>query len=818
MKSNMRLVLISVVLLMAAMIVAPVAAAIGDNPQDGQTIFANERGLDLSDLRYVETPGMQITSLVKYTDDRDPYGEETKSPIKTVTVGDDKKFNVLESDFKGNYGLYYAKTNTRPANVTAAHYVYVREPVVTLGVTLAGEDDRADSIDGKSISKFSEIAFKLTGSDVAGAFDRIEAAVNIEITTPGGAKTTYFGNQNLKNINISESEFWTDEIGKDLDLTDVDSGKYMAQAKWSNPDGFDDYADDSNSVSFTVTSKKIAIESTSDNVVRGNSFVVTITGDSKIPYWVYVKEASVSSNAYPEILKGQSNVEIVADNMDLKDDAQDVVKKEYPVDTAIALVTTRADGTRPVEFTTDEFTDDSTFTIKVIENEEKGKYDTVKVKVEKGAVTVTSSGTRSHYLGEEITLTGTNTDSDYVYLFIKGSNLKNNGASLIGGKNSEVKTAPDNETGFSTEEYGFIVEDVETDDTWEYKWNTADVNLDAATYTIYAVSQPKNRDDVTKAEYDTISVTLKEAFVTAETSSKTVAQGDSMYIRGTAEGSPDDGVRIWVLGRNYVGPDDGLPKTQSVEDDGSYEYEFDDTDDLSSGQYFVVVQHPMKNGFGLSIEEDGDSTAVMNDIDNKPIFYINGPLSLQGSNAAGALITALDSPNIDDTYVKLSFSIQEPLVTIDSIGEHAVGDTFTITGRTNLAVGDDLTIDITPSSFTATAKTQTTGIGGASGTVPVVAGDDENTWSFEVITTSFQPDDYNVKVESIEADTVINAGFSLVKATPTPVPTEPDVEPTETTAPVETETAVPTETTPGFGAILALIGLGAVAVLVLRKD
>jgi hypothetical protein len=48
-------------------------------------------------------------------------------------------------------------------------------------------------------------------------------------------------------------------------------------------------------VTFEILSKAIAISSNKDTVVRGKNFVVTITGESKQNYWVFVKDASLSN-------------------------------------------------------------------------------------------------------------------------------------------------------------------------------------------------------------------------------------------------------------------------------------------------------------------------------------------------------------------------------------------------------------------------------------------------------------------------------------------------------------------------------------------
>jgi hypothetical protein len=41
---------------------------------------------------------------------------------------------------------------------------------------------------------------------------------------------------------------------------------------------------------------------------------------------------------------------------------------------------------------------------------------------------------------------------------------------------------------------------------------------------------------------------------------------------------------------------------------------------------------------------------------------------LQASDAATALVEMLNSPNIDDTYTKLSFMVEAPWIRIDTIG------------------------------------------------------------------------------------------------------------------------------------------------------
>jgi PGF-CTERM protein len=89
---------------------------------------------------------------------------------------------------------------------------------------------------------------------------------------------------------------------------------------------------------------------------------------------------------------------------------------------------------------------------------------------------------------------------------------------------------------------------------------------------------------------------------------------------------------------------------------------------------------------------------------------------------------------------------------------------------------------------------------------------------FEVFIS--QADEYIVNVEAIEADQTTTATFNVLKpgekTVATTSPTKPStIKPT--TQATTTETPEKTAS-PGFGAFVALIGLGAVAALVMRKD
>ncbi|RQD83848.1 MAG: hypothetical protein D5R96_02055, partial [Methanocalculus sp. MSAO_Arc2] len=337
---------------------------------------------------------------------------------------------------------------------------------------------------------------------------------------------------------------------------------------------------------------------------------------------------------------------------------------------------------------------------------------------------------------------------------------------------------------------------VRTDDTYERKWSTSGIGLDAGSYTVYALTDPFNRNNLADAnDYDSVSIVLRKPFVTATPSATTVAKGYDIYIHGIAKGEPTDGVAVWVFGRGYFGR-----WTTDVEYDGTFE--FDDLDsawtaDRSAGEYFVVVQHPMENDeFDVVVRTVGGRTIVQ-DRDGMDEFVVEGPGSLQGAQAAQALIDLLNKPQIDDTYVRVSFLVEDPWIRFDRIGDRYVGDIFTITGTTNLGVDNELIVEVISSRFEPAPKEAPAEFAGVSATVKVVDGNaDHNTWSIKVDTTPFSPDEYVVSVESIEAGVTSTTTFNVLEEGQ-PIPT-PEPTPEQTPEPVPNGSGLGVENVEGI--------------------
>ena len=238
------------------------------------------------------------------------------------------------------------------------------------------------------------VAFKLTNNlnGLAGA----GAAMNIEVTLPGGGVTTQFGGQILSGIAVNG----TTALVNPVDLSTAAAGTYTAVAKWPAASDFYGKGYDSNAVTFEVVIPQLTLSANKETVVRSNSFTVTVTGEAKKNYRLFVRDiGGLAPERYPVVTPGQNGV----------------VSTHSPTD--ITILTTAA-GTRSIQFDTNQSTGDWIFTICVEDPASPGIYNEVRVRVERGDVTITASGTGVYCIGEEVVFSGTCTDGGTTYLFL----------------------------------------------------------------------------------------------------------------------------------------------------------------------------------------------------------------------------------------------------------------------------------------------------------------------------------------------------------------------------------------------------------------
>lgn len=855
MTKRFSLVLIALVALAA--LILPAAAVNNQIPLAGD-VFIGEQGLNVSACV------ASNANIAWFASGTNP---NTDAPNYQFNVGDATNFYVAPSIFVGRTGNWYSAWG---AGASTVAFTAV-DPSLVIKVW---DNNANKDVTGKQVVAGDYLNFRVETNTYSvatrpGYNAATDGFVTIKVKTADGS--TYVAlNQNqtvsipLTKQTVSTSLwYWVAvQVGSGWNTAVTDSagarlykaGTYTVSAElalnsikdnYKAPDGTD-YTGKTVSALQTVTiaSDTVAIQSSKDTVVRGNQFSVTVTGRPNEYYYLWVKGTSGLNDPTkqpPQIAANQDSVYMdppcgtgdprqATPNSNIgtyqfQGGAGRTISQDVPtVENCkyYALLKTSSSGTRTVGFLTGSDTKDQKFTIRV-ENNFGGQYksDEVDVKIEKGTVTIVAQGDMSYFLGQEVLLSGTNSETDLVYLFITGPNLPANGGSLSDPRTPVCHTClPPVET----------VTNVLDDNTWEYKWQTGNLNIDAGTYTIYAVATPDDKANLAGTQYATVSVIIRKPFVTAQASQSSVAQGDKLYIRGVAEGQPSVGVAIWIMGKNFADY-----STQSVNSDGTFEDEVSGatTSSLTSGQYFVVVQHPMYNEVFDVYPKAGDGYIWRYVVGPYPIlgqenviFTLQGPGSLQGSDAANALTVALDNPSVDDTYTKLQFLIEVPEINIVPVTQKMVGDKFTVSGTTNLAVDDEILVEVYSSSFGPTPKQSSGEFSGSSGTVKVVQGTQGfNTWSFPVDTTTFKPDEYIVTASAIglqtsqdvTATTLFNVVEFVPTTTPTPTPIPTTVPPTTppTTKPTPTPTPTPT---PGFGALVALIGLGAVAFLIVRKN
>jgi hypothetical protein len=121
------------------------------------------------------------------------------------------------------------------------------------------------------------------------------------------------------------------------------------------------------------------------------------------------------------------------------------------------------------------------------------------------------------------------------------------------------------------------------------------------------------------------------------------------------------------------------------------------------------------------------------------------------------------------------------------------GDLITISGSTNLAVGDPLIVTVESAGFTPTEKGMPGGFAGAGGTVLVQPTTPLNSFSFDVNVSTFPPGEYLVTVESIETGFRESGQFVLPW---TPIPTRTPSAQATTPATISTPHEMPLTTIP----------------------
>ncbi len=135
-------------------------------------------------------------------------------------------------------------------------------------------------------------------------------------------------------------------------------------------------------------------------------------------------------------------------------------------------------------------------------------------------------------LGDDVPLAGSSTAGPFVYLFLTGPNLPENGVAL-----HDITRRSDQ--GY------FTKISVDGDDRWSYTWHTASIGgrLDAGTYTIWVLDAPSDRSRLAYTDYGTITITLGKPSISVDTPAQpggidlqSVPEGASVTVNGEFRG------------------------------------------------------------------------------------------------------------------------------------------------------------------------------------------------------------------------------------------------------------------------------------------
>ena len=375
---------------------------------------------------------------------------------------------------------------------------------------------------------------------------------------------------------------------------------------------------------FTIDARvPVVLTANKDVVVRGNGFVVVITGEAEKDYRIFVENASgVAPESYPVVTPGQAGIHSYS-----------------PTD---VIVTTDATGTCYVQFETNQSTTDTWFTIRAEDPADTGAFDEVRVQVVQGDVTIVAAGSGVYPIGEEILLSGTNTGSVVTYLFATGPGLAASGSRL-----------DDLAVASITRDAGtFTRVDVESDDTWAYRWDTGACGLlsGCGNYTIYAVMQPNAKCDLADTAYGTTTVTLRDELAAKFTVN--VTEGNTpLTVQFTDESTGNVTSWLWDFG-------DG--KTSTVQSP-IHTYE-------SAGRYIVSLNASNAYGYNLS------SPATITVLDPPAAVFTadptggNAPLTVQFTDRSTGNVTAW----LWDFGDGNTSTVQNPAHTYESAGRYTV--------------------------------------------------------------------------------------------------------------------------------------------------
>lgn len=509
---------------------------------------------------------------------------------------------------------------------------------------------------------------------------------------------------------------------------------------------------------FNIVSSNVRLSVDPETVKVGEDFILTLTGKPNDQY--YLKSTTLDTKF--KVADGQSG--------------------KY--DPATQLVTIGQSGSTSLRLTA---LDSGSIRILICDKTDHSVVeDDVDVTIGKAQITVASE-LSSYVMGEDIKLSGTNEANADLYYYIEGMN-----------RPAFTQIAPSN-LKFTNE-----------GKTWETTIKGSYISaldLDTGSYTFYVSSINSNdRDTVVNAKSGStasIGIRLVQPSISLYSTPDVVVQGNDLVVKGTADGSPSS-VQWYLFGNNKF-----YYSSTEVGKSGSFVIEMTiDKNSYDPGQYYLVVQHPMYDKV-FNVGAEGtliyqNNKGSFTDTDGRFVLFNVG--ERQSGNAAYALCEAINSENIDDLAVKRSFIVSSSKTTVDPIpSQIAKGLPFTVSGTSNDADANTVSVELLSTRFTPESKQQATS---ASYVTLITTPDENGRWAVTFDTTGMNIDTYSINVV-VGSTQVESAKITIVAPVATTVPTQSTPIPTASTA-------KPTESPKSPAPILGILA-GIAAIVCLKR-
>ena len=275
-----------------------------------------------------------------------------------------------------------------------------------------------------------------------------------------------------------------------------------------------------------------------------------------------------------------------------------------------------------------------------------------------------------------------------------------------------------------------------------------------------------------------------------------ITKGDTFSISGTdAKNGP---VAIWIFGRNYFDVRIAIP-----ERNGNFTLTIkpEETRKFSSGKYAVVLQDPGPDG-KMEIEPGKSSTGNITVLNRGKKIADIGPQADLHANVEPIVEVLNDGAalqGVDDTFVTDYFFVEEPAITFDQVTGNSrlpvqiTGDRILFTGSTNVGVENSLHADIRDLSTNRLVTTKM---------LPVIAGNEMNSWSYELQSPGLPSGQYSLTVGWTKSNVTGTGSAFFPVETPSAI----------TQVPGSTETPGPKG---GEDLPIALIITGAMAIVII---